>query len=215
MLTENDRGFTLLEVMVAITVLAFILGIVYTTFATVSESDRRGSAAMESNIKVRNLAEQMTRDISSLFIDLDQRLESAAPSGLVYGMVSGDPAEGGASLDFTAITADPGDFNDAVVAEIGYSLLPSEGGGFRLMKRIDGTPDDNLREGGLVLDLMDGISSLTFEFLDHRGEWQKEWDSLSENSLPRAIKIIIAFDEEKGETESFSMQVPVYLGVEL
>lgn len=211
----DNKGFTLLEVMTAITVLAFILGIVYTTFATVSESDRRGAAAMESNIKVRNLAEQMTGDLSSLFIDFDQPPENYGPPGLKYGMISGDPAQGGASLDFTAIMADSGDFNDAVIAEIGYTLLPSEGGGFRLMKRIDDTPDDNLREGGHSFELMEGISSLVFEFLDNKGEWQKEWDSLSENSLPRSIKIVIAFDEENGERKSSSMQVPVYLGVEL
>ena len=214
-LTRNNKGFTLLEVMIAITVLAFILGIVYTTFATVSESDKRGAAALESNVKIRNLAEYIMKDLSSLFIDFDQKPDNGNPAGLTSGLVSNLSSEGVGRLDFTALSVDSGDFNDALIAEIGYSLLPSGEGAYKLIKRIDETPDENLKEGGHFFELMEGISSLTFEFFNEKGEWQQEWDSLEGNRLPRTIKIIIAFDDNKGESKAFSMQVPVYLGVEL
>ncbi|MBE9504950.1 MAG: prepilin-type N-terminal cleavage/methylation domain-containing protein [Proteobacteria bacterium] len=214
-LMRNNRGFTLLEVMIAITVLAFILGIVYTTFATVSESYKRGAAALESNVKIRNLAEYMMKDLSSLFIDFDQDLDKCNPACLTYGLVSDIVSEGVSRLDFTALSTDSDDFNDAFITEVGYSLLPSGESSYSLIKRIDETPDENLKEGGHSFELMEGISSLTFEFFNDKGEWLKEWYSLDKNLLPRTIKIIIAFDDDMGESKTFSMQVPVYLGVEL
>ena len=158
---RDKKGFTLLEVMVAITVLSFILGIVYTTFATISESGRRGAALLESDVKVRNLAEYLMRDLSSLIIDLEHPPVAGKATGLIYGLVGSRLDEEGTRLDFTALSTDSGDFRDAVVTEIGYYLLPTEGGSFRLMKRIDETPDDNIEEGGHSFEIMEGLSSLS------------------------------------------------------
>lgn len=213
---SNKRGFTLLEVVVAITVLSFIMGIVYKTFATVADSNKRGIVLLESDIKVRNLAQFLTKDLSSIFIDY---INSNSGTGISYGLVGSSLEEEGNKLNFTALSTESGSFSDAFISEVGYFLQRQEGEGFRLMKRIDKTPDDKIEEGGQIFEIIEGLKSLSFEFLDDNGNWISEWDSFKSNfttnKLPKSIKIIIAFSEDEEDKPSFLLEVPVFIGAEL
>ena len=213
----DKRGFTLLEVVVAITVLSLIMGIVYKTFATVADSNIRGIVLLESDIKVRNLAQFLTKDLSSLFIDFENPYDLEKNRGIIYGLVGSSLEEEGNRLNFTALSTESGNFGDAFVSEVGYFLHHQEEGSYRLMKRMDRTPDNNMEEGGQAFEIIEGLKSISFEFLDNNGEWISEWDTFDKNKdkLPKSIKIIITFSEDEEDKPSFSLEVPVFIGAEL
>jgi len=199
--------------MVAITIVTFIFGAVYTTFATISESDKRASAFIEEDLKVRSLSEYLMKDISSAFINLENTGAGDQSPGLVYGLV-GEAGEAGLSrLDFTAIETDTGTFNGASIVEIGYFLVPSKEGGYALAKRVDDTPDDNLLEGGSSFELVDGLTALSFRFRKAAGEWEATWDSLDGRGLPDEVHVEVILKDDNGMKETpFSLYIPLYIG---
>ena len=216
-IVRNKDGFTLLEIMIAITILSFIMGIVYSSFSAISESDRRISLASESALKARNLFGLMTREMSSIFVP-------SAPSGdgdkedrLNYGLIcakEGDVQR----INFTAALSDSGSMSDVALKELGYYLMPKEDGedgGYSLFKRIDVTPDDDISAGGVDYFLMDGVSSLRYEFMkgpnEMVGEMLDEWDASDKGSLPKAIRVELSLINAESDIETFSTTISPYL----
>lgn len=208
-------GFTLLEIMVAITILSFVFGVVYTTFATISESEKKISLSADISEKARNLLEYITRDISSTVVPEQIGTSPAADkqAKTIYGFRGVIAENGFTKIDFTTAGPDTGNARYTSIQEVGYYLLPSDSGGFRLMKRIDPTPDGDITEGGRSFELMGNLDSMKIEFLNHAGEWLEEWVKEEKERLPRAIKIDISFLPGDGEDkEFFTTLSPIYQG---
>ncbi len=208
-----DSGLTLVEVMVAVTVLSFILGVVYTTFVTISQADRRVASSYDVTMRARNLIDYMSRDLASAFLPVTGEGSGGGKGNSFYRFTGGIGDDGLPGVDFTALFSPADDFRDSVVMEIGYYLTPREDDGYRLMKREDDTPDGEAKTGGRVFELMDGLKSLTFEFLTGKGEWVESWNSSDGSGLPRAVKMKVSFLTGGGGGKTFSTVFPLYQGM--
>ncbi len=212
---NGERGFTLLEILVAITILSFIFGVVYASFSSISDSDKRIHSSNEIAVKARNLMEYMVKDISSAFYPRATGVVKNREDTLAYGFTS-DSREGTPRLNFTAIISDFNYRGDKKVAELGYYLSPVEGRGYSLIKRVDETPDGNIMDGGYSEELMRDISSLSFEFLRSKDEWIEEWNvagsPIITSGLPKAIIIKLGLLDDSGEEKTFSIQIPINSG---
>ncbi|MDT8316685.1 MAG: prepilin-type N-terminal cleavage/methylation domain-containing protein [bacterium] len=212
-MVRNKNGFTLLEIMIAITILSFIMGIVYSSFSAISESDRRISLASESALKARNFFGLMSREISSIFVPSEPAGAGEKEDRLNYGLIctkEGDLQR----IDFTAALSDSGSMSDVALKEFGYYLVSTgagEGGGHSLFKRIDATPDDDIAAGGVDYFLMDGVSSLRYEFMKNEDELLDEVDASDKASLPKAIRVEISLINAELDIETFSTTISPYL----
>lgn len=216
-IVRNKNGFTLLEIMIAITILSFIMGIVYASFSAISESDRRISLTSESALKARNLFGLMSMEISSIFVPSTPAGVGEKEDRLNYGLVcikEGDVQR----IDFTAALSDSGSMSDVALKEVGYYLIPredGEGGGYSLFKRIDATPDDDVSSGGGDYFLMDGVSSLRYEFMksssEIAGETVEELEANNKASLPKAIRVELSLINADLDIETFSTTISPYL----
>ena len=216
-IVRNKNGFTLLEIMIAITILSFIMGIVYSSFSAISESDRRISLAGESALKARNLFGLMSREMSSIFVPSAPAGDGDKEDRLNYGLIctkEGDLQR----INFTAALSDSGGISDVALRELGYYLMSKEDGeegGYSLYKRIDVTPDDDISAGGGDYFLMDGVSSLRYEFMksgdEVPGEMIDELDSSNKASLPRAIRVELSLINADLDIETFSTTISLYL----
>ena len=213
-IVRNKNGFTLLEIMIAITILSFIMGIVYASFSAISESDRRISLASESALKARNLFAMMSMEISSIFVPAMPTSDGDKEDRLNYGLVcikEGDVQR----VNFTAALSDSGSMSDVALKEVGYYLMPKEGGGHSLFKRIDLTPDDDISSGGGDYFLMDGVSSLRYEFMksssEIAGETVEELEANNKASLPKAIRVELSLINADLDIETFSTTISPYL----
>ena len=214
---RNRNGFTLLEIMIAITILSFIMGIVYSSFSAISESDKRISLTSESALKARNLFGLMSMEISSIFVPSTPADVGDKEDRLNYGFIcikEGDVQR----IDFTAALSDSGSMSDVALKEVGYYLMPREDGeegGYSLFKRIDATPDDDISSGGDDYFLMDGVSSLRYEFIKSSNEMGSEIvdevDVTNKASLPKAIRVELSLINADLDIETFSTTISPYL----
>lgn len=176
-------GFTLLEILVAVFILAMVVTTVLASFnmvfSTTGELDA-SSAVFESGKTCLN---RITRDLENLFV-LDRPIyKPPAPDGPPdpYRFQSTVDALGGikiAKLRFTSRAHVPlGPSRRDGIAEIVYYLQEDAAGSLRLKRADHLYPFPRFEERGADPILCENVKSLAFEYLDADGSASEEWDS--------------------------------------
>lgn len=219
--SSNARGFTLLEVLIAILVLAVLAGIVFTGFSSVTETMVMAQSSAEMLRSKQTVWQNLSMSVQGVYTD-------AACLQPEYQMLgtSGDGAFGPAdslrfatSLPLRGANALPG-INKVVTcsvvdrSEAGedvLSLLPAdeERPGSILLIREEplmlesddfATQTDmdtgNVYEQGLPVASMD---ILYFDGMQN--EWVEDWDSLAQRRLPGGIWFKINFPRSEEERQ--------------
>ncbi len=198
----DKRGFTLLEILIAIAILAMVLATVYAAYqgtfriitTTEKESEIYGMATATMN--------RMLKDLGAV-----------AASGGTFKFVAQSSVAGGA--DFTDLTffsrahlALRDNDVSGSLAEITYYVdREGEGGSYRLMRR-DRLGVETLNGGepppGFVI--CEGLYSLRYKFVDSTGNEHLTWDSTvgaegEKNKVPAMVslelKLINPQDKER------------------
>jgi general secretion pathway protein J len=191
-------GFTLLEVVISVGILAVILSIVYNTF----NSSMKAFTAMENQgdayAQARIVLTRMSEEIASIYF---------SPQNRNTGLLGEDrdeydlPAD---SLHFTSLSHIRWvkDSKESELCEIGYYLEKDEETG-SLFRREDWNVDGTIEEGGRPLELAQGVDGLNFRFYDGE-EWADEWDSRIKGGLPKAIEVVLVMRDPRRKRITFS-----------
>lgn len=203
----NEGGFTLIEVLIAVTILAAISLAMYGATTQMLSSKELVEGRDETQHAITYALEKMADDISMAYI-----LRSPDMLGNKF---DGEVAfEGGEDrLDFVSFShlRYLKGAKESDSSEISYYLAPDpeNSDAQALMRRESTTIDKNFQEGGRAYPLLEGVRSLRFEYLPApTEEWKRVWDSKSlstGNKLPRAVKIELEMqlpDEEAPKTYS-------------
>jgi general secretion pathway protein J len=204
-LLSTAAGFTLLEVVVSIGILVVILTIIYGTF----NSSMKAFTAMENRGdaygQARLVLNRMSEEIGSLY-----RSDENPNTGLL-----GEDREEHDlpfdSLHFTSFSHVRWvrDSKESELCEIGYYLeTDREMEKSFLFRREDWNVDGTLEEGGIALELAEGIDGLNFRYHDG-AEWVEDWDSKARNGLPKAIEVVLLMSDVRLERIAFSIIIPV------
>jgi type II secretion system protein J len=196
--TNRDRkGFTLLEVMLASVMGAFIALVAIGTLQTVTAAKERIEANTTCADELRFAADMVHDDLVNLYRDTD-----AAKVKLV-GIL--EDAGDGITMNLTmhvvgtakARSTQP----EGDLYEVQYFLHIEEEKS-ALMRRwcpIVGIEDDTQTQGGILTVIAENIVGFDMRFFDG-SEWQIEWPS-ELNSLPHLVEVILTAhtggDEEK------------------
>lgn len=204
-LLSTMAGFTLLEIIISIGILAVILAIIYGTF----NSSMRAFTAMENRGdaygQARLVLNRMSEEIGSIY-----RSDKNPNTGLLgedreeYDL----PFD---SLHFTSLSHIRWvrDSKESELREIGYYLeTDREMEKSFLFRREDWNVDGTLEEGGIALELAEGIDGLDFRFHDG-AEWVEDWDSKARNGLPKAIEVVLLMRDVRLKRIAFSIIIPV------
>jgi general secretion pathway protein J len=213
---SSKLGFTLIEVLVALTILGFILLILFGAFRLGFSAWNRGESMKEEFQKVRIISQMISRQI-----------KSAVPYKIKTQKAEGDylAFEGKAhSLKF--VSAFPMKAKKAegfVYAVYEFKEGGKEGGRLVLYEQRVLNKDffaDDLRED-LGISILEGISNVRFEFYREEDpeqnkpeEWVEEWNAKEEKELPKALRMIITPKNGKaaGEESPITIQasLPAY-----
>ena len=187
-------GFTLLEIMISIGILVVILTIVYNTFNSSIRAfttiDEHGDAYGEA----RGVLNRMSKEIGSIYMSGDN---------LNTGLLGEDRDEDDLpfdSLHFTSLSHIRWvkDSRESELCEIGYFLeTDREREQTFLFRREDWNVDGTLEEGGIALELAEGVDGLNFRYYDGE-EWLDEWDSKAQGVLPKAIEVVLLVEDPNG-----------------
>ena len=200
-LSENKKGFTILEILIAVFILATVLSTVYAayqgTFRIMKFSERDETAYGMA----RNTMQIMLKDLSAV-----------STSGGAFKFVS-RPAEvmGTNFMDLTFLArahlAWSESDSSGTTAEITYYVAEDAEGGHRLLRRdrpnAQAVNDGQVSQGFVICE---GLYSLKYKFTDRDGQEHDSWDStaagtVAQNKAPVQVaielKLVNPQDQEK------------------
>jgi general secretion pathway protein J len=204
---RREAGFTLIEVLLAVTLLAMVSTLIYGSFARTFDAIDFVEGAQGRYHDVRLALERISREISMAFIYDCREVDTPTGEETFRTLFKSERQSDADRLVFTSfghlrMVRDSNESDQNVLTFYGEDD-PEDRNVTNLMRkeksRIDGEPE----EGGQAEILCRGIESLHFEFWDEtKTEWVEEWDcSQIErlNQLPKLVRITLTVLDETGK----------------
>ncbi len=218
--TRLRAAFTLLEIVVAISVLALIGMLTFQTITTALDARDWLEQDDESNQSARIAMDRLHRDFELAW--LTPSVQAVNTFKTIFIAKNNDPdvvwftalshrrmhqnARESDQTEVTYWTEDDPEIDDAMV------LLRREA------PRIDQEPEKD----GTILPLAYGVTTFNVRFLDSRtNEWKDEWDTTgvdTANRLPRAVRIVLELlapdpdDPERKITRTYASTIILNYG---
>jgi len=202
---RDDRGFSLIEMLVAAAVSSIILIMVYSAHRSImsATNDLTKVAAFYESVGLA--VTMIDRDISCAYVN-----RSDKDVCFIGENNTGAPYHG--KLNFItidhrgfAITGDPTrEVRQGDVHEVGYHVKarrdrPDQ---YMLMKRDERSYDKEPEEGGRESLLLDHVTDVKFEF-KLRNTWVDSWDSRRYRKFPEAVRTSLKIKNYRGDDEDF------------
>ncbi|MGD9652591.1 MAG: type II secretion system protein J [Candidatus Dadabacteria bacterium] len=206
----TNKGFTLMEVLLAIFIGSIVLTALYASFFQIIKAKERIEEELDLYHEARVVMAKITKDLAMAY-----------PRGLVnsestnitlpyfYGVQDGNFS----SLIFTALSRNPAyGTRESDQTEISYYLLPvPDSDLFALMRRDNPTIENE--EGGTQFPLSERVVGFRLTYFagpNELGEIPEptlEWNSNEMLSLPRAVNVEIMMRDPRGENIEFSSMI--------
>ena len=204
----GSSGFTLLEMVVTLTILGFILLIIFGAFRLGISAWEKGESSREEYQKVRAVSQLVSRQLKSM-VPYKIKTEKAEGDYLAF--------EGRSrSLKFvSALSIRAKQPEGFVYAIYEFKDGGNEGGRLvvyeqRVLIRKNFFEERPNEESGVPL--IEGISDIRFEYyqeedsLKNRKEgWVEEWNAKEEKELPRAVRMTVTYKSGRSEKEETPM----------
>ncbi len=200
--TRRTGGFTLVEVIITLTILGFIVLIVSGAFRLGLSCWDRGEQTREEYQRQRTASQLISRQIRSM-VPYKIKTEKAEGDYLAF--------EGRAqSLKFVSTLSLKAAHPEGLVFAI-YEFKDGQDGG-SLVVYEQRVVNKNFFEEGPKEDegvpVLEGLSNVRFEYFRQedpektRSEaWMDEWNAKDEKELPRALRMTLTFKNAKSEKE--------------
>lgn len=208
----TDKGFTLIEVLIAIFIASIVLTILYTSFFQIMRAKERVEQELELYHESRVVMSKMTKDIVTAFERGNVTSESKDTSFQYFeGSKNGDFS----TLTFTSLsrTPTPG-ARESDQTEISYYVEPVQDSDLYALMRRD-NPRIGTETGGTQFALSERIVGFTLTYIGSSDidlgtdEVTVEWDSNNTLSLPNAVNINLIMRSPRGEDLEFNSLVVI------
>ena len=201
------RGLTLIEVVVTMTILGFILVIVYQVFRLGIVSWEKGESGAEEYQKIRIVSRLLSQQVKSAF-PYEIKTQKAEGNYLAF--------EGKKqSLRFVSAFAARSKRPEGLVFAV-YDYKEGGIGQGSLVLYEQRVLNKDFFEEALKKDsgvtLLEGLSEIRFEYFreadpenNKTEEWVDEWNAKEEKKLPGAFRMTVTFRDEKGGKQKSPM----------
>ncbi len=194
-LKRKNKGFTLLEVLLGLTLTALILGIVFASMRLAHRSEEKGRERQEQSQKMRALTDRLTWVLKGAYPYAYQKEEKK--------VVRFEGEED--KVTFVTTSTDP--FSSAIDDTPGLKLVKifADSDGLKIAEGLFYAKDTDTE---YLLD--PDVDSVSFEYLDKDEEKDETtWSGQEKNALPAAIKLVISV-KGKGEVRKLpELLVPI------
>ena len=190
---RKNRGFTLLEILLAIALSALLLVTVYSAYFSIARAVYTTLETQELLETGRILLEMLKRDIRGI-------------SGTRFPLVSTVEEINGKSVtNIVFVTSTPSSTNAFTWSKVGYTLTQDRQGQWVFIKKAAKNPNDNLDEIGTVFEVSRLVNSFRLSFFDGT-QWVDQWDSRSTGKLPKQVRISVELSDEKKNVQTFTAE---------
>jgi general secretion pathway protein J len=202
----SGKGFTLVEVMITLTILGFILLIIFGGFRLSYSAWERGDSTKEELQRRRIISQLISQQIKSI-VPYRIKTEKAEGNYLAFQ---------GKSQFLKFVSALP--IRTKRPEGFVYAIYELKEGRFILYEQralnrnfFEEEPKEEMR-----ISLLDGISNIRFEYYREADkkknlmdEWVEEWDAKEEKKLPKLLRMTISFKNGDWKKEETSIQLMV------
>ena len=192
----DEKGFTLIEILVAISILAIVLTSVYGVFTSVSKARERLDADSADYHRARVLFDRVGRELRGAYFQPSKK-------DLVFtgGTDNNDTLE----LELTTTAVSPLIQAGSGIARVHYRLAKDQDneGDTLVLLRSEHAVHESKRdsEQAGMMRLVPGIETMTIRFFSD-GSWQTQWDGLK-SGLPELVEIALQLKSVNNESVRF------------
>ena len=213
---HNDKGFTLVEILIAILIFALIMTVLFSSFKAFVLSSEAVKESVTRNEAIRTVFNRIRLDLEAIYIQQPPRYKkpefNSKPDP--YRFVGKEETFSFASFAHAGIRKG----EKKAVSRISYYIKKNEDHTFNLY-RSDILPPFPEDKTSFCTDplLCREITGFEAGFIDSKGERHKYWDSETEEfnySFPARLDLKIIFGSgEKKEVIEASIKLPVERGL--
>jgi general secretion pathway protein J len=208
----TDKGFTLLEVLLAIFIGSIVLTVLYASFFQITKAKGRIEEELDLYHEVRVIMSKITNDLTTAFPrGLVNSLTTNITTPYFYGVREGNQSK----LMFTSLARTPTqNSRESDQTMISYFLQPIQDSDLFALVRSD-NPTFETDTGGTQYELSERIVSFNLTYIANApagGEQPQsttEWNSNDTLSLPAAVDVDLVIRNPRGENVEFSTMVTI------
>lgn len=196
---SRNRGFTLLELLIALVLLGILTTALYGSYFGVIRAREHASAGMESRRELGATLDLIRREITSaLFNRTDKRLRFVVEDRDNFGASA-------SALELTTLAPPAGQGrSESGIVAVTYRMAEKKS--VRILTRQE---RDLFSEAvtSPAYPQMEQISSFLVECYDG-SKWVKSWDSAINNTLPKQVRVTIQVADEGKPVEFSTLAFP-------
>jgi general secretion pathway protein J len=207
--TSSNKGFTLLEILVAVVLLGILTAAVYGSYFTVMRARERASEGMEARRELGSTLDLIRREFSAaVYNSNDKRLRFIVEDRDHFGK----PAS---TLELTTLTPPAsGVRKESGIIAVQYRMVDKDQQQILTRREQDiffeSVPVKDAVDVKGYYPQMERISSFLVECYDgSSSKWVRSWDTaFPPHTLPTVLRITVQV-EENGKPAEFSVLAPV------
>jgi len=198
---RSDRGFTLLEVLVALALLVILSAALYGTYFSLMRGREIAVVKMEARRELSTTLDQLNRELSAAFYNTNnKRLHFVVEDRDFFGK----PAS---TLDFTFI-APP--VSGTLPASDQVRTIYTAGEKDKKLTLARQAQDLYMKVDSLPYPQMKELEGFLVECYDGN-EWVRTWDTVLNSRLPKALRVTLIVKEGE-KTVNFSTITKLWMG---
>ncbi|MDG2305472.1 MAG: type II secretion system protein GspJ [Candidatus Binatia bacterium] len=180
--TGGEAGFSLLELLIAMSLLVVMMTMTYSVFQTAMTAVPRGEEAADRSARLRMATALLTRQVRSM-VDYPAETDDEVHSYFI-----------GDEQTFSFVTAAP---QLGGGEGLGWVTYASDGQQLGMAERLifsQGAVSEEAPEESAEAILLGGLKGVRFQYLRLDGsdpEWLDAWDGMEEQSPPAAIRVTL------------------------
>jgi general secretion pathway protein J len=196
-----SKGFTLIEVLLAMTILAVIMTVIYTSFSTAGRNVEQAESIRDETDLARTLISRISDDIANAYVNRNMNFSARIT---IFEGKKEEVENSGEKIRHDSITLTTltnwrkPDSKEMELWEVGYFFKEKpDGNGYTLFRREkrELNKDVPALEGGVEYEITDRAKSLQFRYYDG-SNWTDAWDK-SLSKVPAAVEIALTLDTGK------------------
>lgn len=202
-----DRGFTLLELLLAVSIAAVVIAIVNYAFFQSHKNIEAVTTQREAYQTVRIVMDRMIKDLTCCYVPAN-RPNMTNDELSMYRFVGVNDNSNSIDKDTISITTTTDIGFSKVpggVCEVGYYLKEMENKKdiFTLMRREDATPHYGTTKSGSEMEMAEGVLGMNIIYIDDANQETDEWDLTKRLVLPKQVKVTLTM-ETSGDKLTFT-----------